>query len=106
IRGFRIELEEIETAILQYSENLKQVVVEAKESNHEKVLIAYFTASESIDKSELRAYLQGKLPDYMVPGFYIELDELPLNPNGKIDRKALPGVEGEDLIRGEYVLPK
>ncbi|SMO96628.1 amino acid adenylation domain-containing protein, partial [Flavobacterium nitrogenifigens] len=106
IRGFRIELEEIETAILQYSQDLKQVVVEAKESNHEKVLIAYFTASESIDKSELRAYLQGKLPDYMVPGFYIELDELPLNPNGKIDRKALPGVEGEDLIRGEYVLPK
>ncbi|MCD0472752.1 amino acid adenylation domain-containing protein, partial [Flavobacterium sp. JAS] len=102
IRGFRIELGEIEYAILQYECDLKQVVVEAKESNEGKVLIAYFTASESVDKSELRSFLQGKLPDYMVPAFYVELDELPLTPNGKIDRKALPGVDGEDLIRNQY----
>jgi amino acid adenylation domain-containing protein len=106
IRGFRIELGEIEHAILQYGSDLKQVVVEAKESNEGKVLIAYFTASESIDKSALRSFLQGKLPDYMVPAFYVELEELPLTPNGKIDRKALPGVEGEDLIRNQYVAPR
>ncbi|KAF2341071.1 non-ribosomal peptide synthetase, partial [Flavobacterium nitrogenifigens] len=69
-------------------------------------LIAYFTTDGSIDKSELRDFLQERLPDYMVPGFYIELDELPLTPNGKIDRKALPGADGEDLIRGEYVAPR
>jgi len=106
IRGFRIELGEIENAILQYSEDLKQAVVEAKESNEGKVLIAYFTASESIDKSALKSYLQGKLPDYMVPAFYVELEQLPLTPNGKIDRKALPGVDGEDLIRNQYIAPR
>ena len=105
IRGFRIELGEIESVILQYSEDLKQVVLEAKEANEEKVLVAYFTSAKSIDKSELRIFLLGKLPDYMVPGFYIELDELPLTPNGKIDRKALPSVDGGDLIRNEYVAP-
>ncbi|MFH6989790.1 amino acid adenylation domain-containing protein, partial [Flavobacterium collinsii] len=106
IRGFRIELGEIENVILQYSDNLKQVVVEAKEANGEKSLVAYFTSAKIIDKSELRNFLLGKLPDYMVPGFYVELDELPLTPNGKIDRKALPGVDGEDLIRNEYVAPR
>ncbi|MFH6990654.1 amino acid adenylation domain-containing protein, partial [Flavobacterium collinsii] len=105
IRGFRIELGEIESVISQYSEDLKQVVVDAKEVNEEKTLVAYFTSTESIDKSELRNFLLGKLPDYMVPGFYVELDELPLTPNGKVDRKALPGVDGEDLIRNEYVAP-
>ncbi|KAF2340454.1 AMP-binding enzyme, partial [Flavobacterium nitrogenifigens] len=106
IRGFRIELGEIEHAVLQYGSDLKQAVVEAKESNEGKVLIAYFTASESIDKSALKSYLQGKLPDYMVPAFYVELEQLPLTPNGKIDRKALPGVDGEDLIRNQYIAPR
>jgi len=106
IRGFRIELGEIESVILQYSEDLKQVIVEAKKVNEEMVLIAYFTSTEIIDKSELRSFLLGKLPDYMVPGFYVELDELPLTSNGKIDRKALPGVDGDDLIRNEYVSPR
>ncbi|KAF2340111.1 non-ribosomal peptide synthetase, partial [Flavobacterium nitrogenifigens] len=106
IRGYRIELGEIENVILQYSQDLKQVVVAAKESNDEKVLIAYFTTVNTIDKSALRSFLQERLPDYMVPGFYVELEELPLTPNGKINHKALSGADGEDLIRGEYVAPR
>ncbi|MFP3599150.1 amino acid adenylation domain-containing protein, partial [Chryseobacterium sp. SIMBA_029] len=108
IRGYRIELGEIESAILMYSDALKDIIVEAKEVNGEKALAAYYTKEEEseIDKTELRKYLQSKLPDYMVPGFFIELDSIPLTPNGKVDRKALPGVSGEDLIRREYVAPR
>ncbi|MCL9807483.1 non-ribosomal peptide synthetase [Flavobacterium amniphilum] len=106
IRGYRIELGEIENAISQFSEDLKQVVVEVKENNQEKVLAAYFVSVADVNKSELRAFLQEKLPEYMVPGFYVALNELPLTPNGKIDRKALPEITSEDIIRKEYVAPR
>lgn len=108
IRGYRIELGEIEANISQFSPSIRQVVAEAKEVNGEKVLVAYYTKDEDtlIDKTELREYLQSKLPEYMVPGFFVELDSIPLTPNGKIDRKALPSVTGEDLIRREYVVPR
>jgi amino acid adenylation domain-containing protein len=105
IRGYRIELSEIENAILLYSGVLSQVVVEPKVVNGDKVLIAYLV-STNIDKSELRSFLLEKLPNYMIPSFYILLKELPLTPNGKIDRKGLPNVEGEDLIRREYLKPR
>ena len=106
IRGYRIELGEIENTILQFSEALKQAVVEVRENNQDKVLVAYYVSKTEIDGSELRAFLQTRLPDHMVPGFYVELQSLPLTPNGKIDRKALPSVTGEDLIKREYVAPR
>ncbi|REC61333.1 non-ribosomal peptide synthetase [Chryseobacterium pennae] len=107
VRGFRIELGEIETKLQQYA-NIKQVVADTKQANGEKVLVAYYTkdGETSIDKTELREYLQSKLPEYMVPGCFVELDAIPLTPNGKIDRKALPNVTGEDLIKKEYVAPR
>ncbi|SMO94796.1 AMP-binding enzyme C-terminal domain-containing protein, partial [Flavobacterium resistens] len=105
IRGYRIELGEIETAISGYSEEIQQVVVEAKEINQDKTLVAYYVSKTEIDKSEIRTYLQNKLPEYMVPGFYVEIEGLPLTPNGKIDRKALPSVTGEDIIKKDYVAP-
>lgn len=105
IRGFRIELEEIEAVLLQYSKELVDVIVEAKDSNGEKNLIAYFVTNTTIDKLAIRTYLQEKLPEYMIPSFYIELESFPLTANGKIDRKALPNVTGDDLIRKEYVAP-
>ena len=103
IRGYRIELGEIENTLLQYSPALGQVVAEGKSHNQDKVLIAYYTVSSSVDKEDLRAFLQSKLPDYMVPGFFVELEEMPLTPNGKVDRKKLPGVETEDLVRDVLV---
>ncbi|WP_281322355.1 non-ribosomal peptide synthetase [Flavobacterium aestivum] len=106
IRGYRIELGEIENTISQFSEDLKQVVVEVKENNQEKVLVAYLVATKQVDKSELRNFLQNRLPDYMVPGFYVALEKLPLTPNGKIDRKTLPGITGDDIIRRAYVAPR
>lgn len=106
VRGFRIELGEIETKLQGYP-NIKQAVADAKEVNGEKVLVAYYTKDNEtiIDKTGLREYLQRKLPEYMVAGFFVELETIPLTPNGKIDRKSLPNVTGEDLIRREYVAP-
>ncbi|MRX70056.1 hypothetical protein GJU42_18955, partial [Flavobacterium resistens] len=106
IRGYRIELGEIETAISGYSEEIQQIVVEAKEINQDKALVAYYVSKIEIDKSDIRTYLQNKLPQYMVPSFYVEIESLPLTPNGKIDRKALPSVTGEDIIKKEYVAPR
>lgn len=103
IRGFRIELEEIEAAVLDYSEQITQVVLEAKDVNEEKTLVAYFVSNSEIDKTELKSFLQEKLPEYMIPVFFVELQILPLTPNGKIDRKALPDIGNDDVIKGEYI---
>ncbi|TRX30262.1 amino acid adenylation domain-containing protein, partial [Flavobacterium sp. ZT3R18] len=105
IRGFRIELGEIESVILAYFDTIIQAVVEAKTINEDKVLVAYLV-SKSVDKSALRDFLESRLPDYMIPSFFVELDVIPLTPNGKADRKALPDVSGGDIIRNEYVLPR
>ncbi|WP_294328194.1 phosphopantetheine-binding protein, partial [uncultured Chryseobacterium sp.] len=107
LRGFRIELGEIETRLQSYP-GINQVVCDAKDVKGEKVLAAYYTCEASydaLDKGLLREYLQGSLPEYMIPGFFVELHAIPLTSNGKIDRKALPDVTGEDLIRREYVAP-
>ena len=87
IRGYRIELEEIENKILSYS-GIKETAVIA-DSN---CLICYYTTinSEKIKESELISYLLENLPDYMVPSDFIKLSEMPLTPNGKLDRKSLP----------------
>ena len=106
IRGYRIELGEIENFILQYSEDLNQVVVETKEVNQEKVLVAYLVSATNINKSMLRSFLQEKLPEYMIPSFYVELETFALTSNGKIDRRALPSVSEEDIIKNEYVAPR
>ena len=106
IRGFRIELGEIEAALLEYSQEVLQAIADVKEVNGEKVLVGYYVCGTAIDKSSLRAYLQERLPEHMVPAFYIALESLPLTSNGKTDRKALPDVNGDDLIRREYVAPR
>jgi amino acid adenylation domain-containing protein len=105
LRGYRIELGEIENIAMQYSESIKQVAVEVKEHNQENVLVAYFVSDSILDKSELRAFLQSSLPDYMLPSFYVALEKLPITPNGKIDRKALPEILGDQSIRAEYSRP-
>ncbi|SHL03955.1 non-ribosomal peptide synthetase [Flavobacterium chilense] len=106
VRGYRIELGDIETNLKQYSEAIEQALVIIKEVNNEKTVIAYFVSSSEIDKSELRSYLLKNLPEYMVPTFYIEVETIPLTSNGKVDKKALPSVTGEDLIKKEYVAPR
>ena len=103
VRGYRIELGEIDHAIQQLG--IKQVVSEVKELNGEKVIAAYLVVEEELDKEKIRESLKESLPAFMIPGYFVELDAIPLTPNGKVDRKALPEVGGTDLIRKTYVAP-
>ncbi|MBF4485710.1 non-ribosomal peptide synthetase, partial [Flavobacterium sp. CSZ] len=105
IRGHRIELGEIESVLAAFSNELIKVVVEAKEQKGEKVLVAYYVSIEEVNKRELRTYLQDKLPLYMIPNYYVEVEKIPLTTNGKVDRKALPEVSDADIIRNQYIAP-
>ncbi|HET6256278.1 MAG TPA: amino acid adenylation domain-containing protein, partial [Puia sp.] len=92
IRGHRIELGEVEHA-LRKIEGIGEAVVVAAEVGGERSLVAYVVSAEVGDSGDLRRRLQEKLPEYMVPGYYVRMDALPLTANGKVDRKALPSVE-------------
>lgn len=89
IRGFRIEPGEIENVAVKF-DGIDTVVVVAKEIGAEKQLVLYYTSGTQIDETKLKEYLAKYLADYMVPNFYVRLDEMPRNVNGKIDRSALP----------------
>ncbi|MGB3465097.1 MAG: amino acid adenylation domain-containing protein, partial [Cyclobacteriaceae bacterium] len=106
IRGYRIELGEIEHALSGH-EQIGQAVVLAKENEAgDRELVAYLTASEEQHTGDLRSYLKERLPEYMLPAYFVQLEELPLTSNGKIDKKGLPSPEGLGLSSGvEYVAP-
>ncbi|HVR99977.1 MAG TPA: non-ribosomal peptide synthase/polyketide synthase [Thermoanaerobaculia bacterium] len=91
IRGFRVEPGEIEAELARHP-GLREVVVTARESASGKRLVAYFVAERegTVTPSDLLASARLSLPDYMVPAAFVELSELPLNRNGKVDRRALP----------------
>ncbi|MBE9103653.1 amino acid adenylation domain-containing protein, partial [Nostoc cf. edaphicum LEGE 07299] len=101
VRGFRIELGEIEAVINQYSAVGEAVVVIRKDSTNSQRIVAYIVPQkeQSITISEVRGFLESKLPSYMMPTNFVMLEALPLTPNGKIDRKALPAL---DTIRPEF----
>jgi amino acid adenylation domain-containing protein/FkbM family methyltransferase len=106
IRGYRIELGEIES-LLQQSDQISGAVVLAKaDSNGMKRLVAYVVPGDHFSKEETISRLQGKLPEYMVPAIWVELESFPVTPNGKVDRKALPEPEGKDLAGKAYVAPR
>jgi amino acid adenylation domain-containing protein/thioester reductase-like protein len=90
IRGFRIELGEIENQMLRHQGVKESVVLARDDQAGNKYLCGYFVADEKIDIAEFQGFLTKELPDYMVPPFMIQMDEMPVNTSGKIDRKALP----------------
>ncbi|NOQ70383.1 MAG: amino acid adenylation domain-containing protein [Crocinitomix sp.] len=103
VRGYRIELGEIEYQLEQIPQ-IKQAVVIIKNIRDESEIIAYYQLSKQLQKSEIKAQLLEKLPEYMLPSAFIELPEIPMNANGKVDKKQLP-----DLVLNEtakVVLPK
>ena len=92
IRGFRIELGEIE-AVLSRHPAVREAVVVVQTVNHDKRLVAYVVAEESLASGDLRQYVKGVLPEYMTPQAFVKMERLPLTENGKVDRRALPVVE-------------
>jgi len=104
IRGFRVELGEIESVAREYK-FVDQAIVLAKDLNGLKRLIGYIVPKKGYDRDAMILFLKRKLPEYMVPGLWMELSELPLNPNGKIDRNALPDVNEFQLVN-DVVAPR
>ncbi|MCX2765095.1 amino acid adenylation domain-containing protein, partial [Aquimarina muelleri] len=103
VRGYRIELGEIENALSSLA-FINQCCVLAKEDvNGNKRLIGYVVVEGDLDKTKIQEELKGSLPDYMVPGIWVELDAMPLTSNGKLDRKSLPDPDTTELSSKEYV---
>jgi amino acid adenylation domain-containing protein len=89
VRGYRIELGEIEGRLLECP-SVEQAVVVARDFGHGNELAAYVVAGAAWEVGRTRELLREHLPDYMVPAFFVRLDGMPLSPNGKLDRRALP----------------
>jgi acyl-coenzyme A synthetase/AMP-(fatty) acid ligase/acyl carrier protein len=108
VRGFRIELGEVELVLAGHPA-VKQCSVVARGGDDDgKRLIGYvvWREGESVSVSKLREYLSERLPEYMIPGQVVELEELPLNANGKVDRRALPLPEEVGVQGTEYKAPR
>jgi amino acid adenylation domain-containing protein len=108
VRGFRIELGEIEAVMGQHPAVRETVVVAREETPGDKRLVAYVVPGrDSAPRiSELREYLQEKLPEYMVPAAFVLQEALPLTPSGKVDRRNLPAPEWERQSEKDYVAPQ
>eukprot|EP00833_Pecoramyces_ruminatium_P009660 jgi/Orpsp1_1/1183692/evm.model.c7180000086304.1 len=108
INGQRVELGEIENKVLEIPEIQQCIVIDQKKENGEKYLVCYYISNgdeEIISNKTIRKYLSKKLPRYMVPNYYIRINELPLSITGKLNRKALPEPKKKDFITETYVAP-
>ncbi len=107
IRGFRIELGEIEAVLISQNSVKDAVVVVQKKASGDELLVAYVVpAQQAINKPELVAQLKEYLPEYMVPNNIVEIAEIPLSDNGKVDRKALISMNVIDIETHAYIAPK
>ena len=112
IRGFRIELGEIEALLGELPQIRDAVVIAREDHSGDKRLVAYWVAGEEQpdkalpDAERLRDHLKAELPEYMVPSAFVKLETIPLTPNGKVDRKALPAPDADALVRHEYEAPR
>ncbi|MDZ8055343.1 MAG: non-ribosomal peptide synthetase [Aulosira sp. ZfuVER01] len=108
IRGFRIELGEIEAVLSEHPAVQQTVVIAAEDIPGEKQLVAYIVPhqEQSPTSVELRQFMAAKLPEYMLPTAYILLEFLPLSPNGKVDRRALPAHDTLTFNQQDYVAPR
>jgi amino acid adenylation domain-containing protein/non-ribosomal peptide synthase protein (TIGR01720 family) len=107
LRGFRIEPGEIEATLAQHPAVREAVVMAREDVPGDKRLVAYLTTTGASlpSTSELRSFLLTSLPDYMVPGVFVAMEAMPLTPNGKIDRRALPAPEAQESAAGEDFVP-
>jgi len=91
LRGYRIETGEIEARLKQHTQVTEVTVIVWEKTATDKHLVAYVvTDTDQLTSEQLRDHLKADLPEYMIPSFFVLLEQMPLTPNGKIDRKALP----------------
>ncbi|QAT87101.1 long-chain-fatty-acid--CoA ligase [Corallococcus coralloides] len=108
VRGFRIELGEIEAALAQHP-TVRDCIVDARDDGSgQKRLVAWVVgaAGKALDAGALRSFLQQRLPEYMVPARWVPLEQFPLTPSGKVNRKALPAPEGGREATRTLVAPR
>ncbi|HLP58410.1 MAG TPA: amino acid adenylation domain-containing protein [Candidatus Deferrimicrobium sp.] len=105
IRGFRIELAEIENQLRDHPHINEAVVLlsDTITGSEDKYLCAYIVPGKEFTAAALKEYLAGRLPGYMIPTYFVQIEKIPLTPNGKIDREALPQPGQQDA--GIYVAP-
>ncbi len=109
VRGFRIELGDLESTLGSHPDVLQAAAAAFEESPGEKRLAVYASPKPGaqLERGELRSFLKGRLPDYMLPSFFVILDQLPCTAGGKVDRKALPRPEAAHLESSQaYVAPR
>ncbi|PJI09448.1 MULTISPECIES: hybrid non-ribosomal peptide synthetase/type I polyketide synthase [Clostridium] len=105
IRGFRIEMSEIEEGILKIP-GISETAVIDKEKDGMKYICAYYASKDDMTINLLRKALMKSLPKYMIPSYFIRIDKLPLNTNGKVDRKLLPEVGRQIKTGVQYEGPQ
>ncbi|MEC1536488.1 non-ribosomal peptide synthase/polyketide synthase [Bacillus sonorensis] len=106
IRGFRIELGEIESQLEKHDDINETIVTVREDGENRPYICAYMTSKRELTVKELREFLGNKLPDYMIPAYFVKLDKLPLTKNGKVDRKALPEPDRTAGTETEYEAPR
>jgi amino acid adenylation domain-containing protein len=99
IRGFRVELGEVESRLVQHPAVSGAVVVVRERTAGDNCLVGFFTREAEVTVEELRGFVGARLPDYMVPTVFMELEALPLTPSGKIHRSGLPALEINQMAR-------
>ena len=104
INGNRIEPAEIEASVKQVL-GIEWAAARGFEENGKSYLCAYYTADVEVDPDKMREELSKRLPYYMIPAYYIKIDKVPLKPNGKMDRKALPQPDASDF-KTDYAAPE
>lgn len=105
IRGYRIEIGEIEKHVISHPSIHEAIVLAMPNEQKENELFSYYLSDEELGERELREFLQQKVPEYMIPIFFIRLKNIPLTSNGKINRHALPKPDAHELAQLSYVAP-
>lgn len=105
LRGFRIELDEIEKVMCAF-DSVKQSKVLVRNNGSEDYLVGFYTADAPVDPDALTAYMKSRLTYYMVPAIMMQLDQMPLTPNGKIDKNGFPEVKKQSGSKSGRRAPK
>jgi len=103
IRGYRIELGEIEKYLLIHEALKDAVVTDLEDENNDKYICAYIIKKVDVTTHELKDHLLRYLPDYMIPVYFIELDEIPLTRNGKVNKELLPKTKNDNIQSAEFI---